>query len=403
MQTDPYYLMADTAKILEITDSTYHLYMKNNMPEKAARVFIHSIYIQLKRENYSEARRLMNIFEQQSGVFTSDGTMLEKGYERYDYARGLYCLSESDFDSAMIYFQRLLNNGLEYEAYDGLARLYRMKSDPDSAYKYMELTDKKLDAQLSDMQIQAITLSNSMYDYSRIQHESEKLKMESDKKTMQLWVLVISTMSVLSFLVYRYCRKQSEMKIVRESYREIYIQYRRMQSDYETLSLSLTEQNENSIAKEESMKSLIEMVKHKESEISRMKRKIEEMKSKYSKYLTYENINEFMKCSSVQKILSMTRPFPQLINMSDALWDNLLNDTSHFMPSLYLELVRHNLSKKRCLIAVMVTMGLTPSTISTLLGTSIQSVSKQQACINDILFGKLTSKTLRKDLLSLCV
>ncbi len=403
LQTDPYYLMADTTKILELTDSTYHLYMKNKMPEKAARVFIHSIYIHLNRKNYSEARHLMDIFEHQSGVFASDGSIAERGYERYDYARGLYFLSEGKTDSAKACFQRLYKNGLEYEAYDGLARIYRIQSNPDSAFKYMEMSDKKLDAQLHDMQIQAITQSNSMYDYNRFQHESEKSRIQSEKAELLMWMITALAVVALSFFTYRHIQKRREVRIVRESYQELCRQYRRAQSDRDSLLKSLSDLNDAYIVKDRGLEALSEMIEGKDAEILSMKGKIELMRSKYSKYLIHENVSEFMKCDSVQQVLHMTSPYPNYISDADELWNSIFDDFSHYMPDLHLEFARHKLSKKRQIIAVLMVMGQAPSVISAILNTSIQSVSKQESCINKILFGESTSKTLRNNLLSLCV
>lgn len=403
LQTDPYYLMADTTKILELTDSTYHLYMKNKMPEKAARVFIHSIYIHLNRKNYSEARHLMDIFEHQSGVFSSDGSIAERGYERYDYARGLYFLSEGKTDSAKACFQRLYKNGLEYEAYDGLARIYRIQSNPDSAFKYMEMSDKKLDAQLHDMQIQAITQSNSMYDYNRFLHESEKARIQSEKAELLMWMITALAVVALSFFTYRHIQKRREVRIVRESYQELCLQYRRAQSDRDSLLKSLSDLNDAYIVKDRGLEALSEMIEGKDAEILSMKGKIELMRSKYSKYLIHENVSEFMKCDSVQQVLHMTSPYPNYISDADELWNSIFDDFSHYMPDLHLEFARHKLSKKRQIIAVLMVMGQAPSVISAILNTSIQSVSKQESCINKILFGESTSKTLRNNLLSLCV
>lgn len=403
LQADPYYLLADTTKVLEMTDSAYHLYVLNKMPENAVRVFPHAIYIHINRGEYEEARHLMDIFEHQSGVFASDGSIAERGYERYDYARGLYSLWQGETVQAQEYFHRLLENGYESEAYDGFARIYRLLSNPDSVYKYVELSDKVLSAQLSSMQIQAITLSNSLYDYNRFQHESEKSRIQSEKAELLMWMITALAVVALSFFTYRHIQKRREVRIVRESYQELCRQYRRAQSDRDSLLKSLSDLNDAYIVKDRGLEALSEMIESKDAEILSMKGKIELMRSKYSKYLIHENVSEFMKCDSVQQVLHMTSPYPNYISDADELWNSIFDDFSHYMPDLHLEFARHKLSKKRQIIAVLMVMGQAPSVISAILNTSIQSVSKQESCINKILFGESTSKTLRNNLLSLCV
>lgn len=400
---EPYSLLRDTVRVFAITDSVFRLYTKNQMPENAARVFPMVIYMSLGRGDYTNARKLMDAFECGSGLFDKDGKITDRHYGRYDYARGLCCLSEGRVDSAKIYFQRLLESGFEYEAYDGLARIYRETSNPDSAYKYMEMSDKKLDAQLHDMQIQAVTMSDAMYDYSRFQHESEIARMRSEKATLWLWIIVISAMAVLSFFIFMHRRKLREVKHVREAYRDILSQYHRLRSDRENLLSSFADLDSDCVAKEKSLEGLRAMIQDKDAEIEKLRKRIDELRGNYSKYLVHDNVSEFKECSSARHLLNQMSPYPQSIDENDALWGRLLDDFAQYMPNLHLEFVHHSLSKQRRIIVAMVTMGLSSSVISHFLGTSIQNVSKQESTINEILFGEATSKTLKKNLLSLCL
>ena len=402
LQTDPYYLMADTAKILEITDSAFHQYLRNKMPEHAARVFPHAIYIHLNRGEYGEARKLMDQFEQKSGLFDTEGNIVEKGYGRYDYARGLYSLWLGETTAAHGYFSRLLENGFEYEAYDGFARIYRLQSNPDSVYKYVELSDKVLSAQLNAMQIQAITLSNSLYDYNRLQSASDKAVIQAERTKRWLWVTGLCAILLTVFLSYRHHLRQKETERVRADYSELCRQYGMLKSERESLHLSLSELRQSTNSQDKTLKELNSIIRNKDVEIESLTEKMESMRNIYSGYLSHHKILEFNNCDSVKAVISRSSPYPQRIVISDLFWDQLLNDVRIYLPDLYLAFTSHDFSRQRMIISVLIVIGLKGKEISQFLGSSLQNISKQEACINDILFHEATSRTLKSNLLDLC-
>ena len=402
LQADPYYIKADSAKVLEMTDSAYHLYVLNKMPENAVRVFPHAIYIHINRGEYEEARKLMDQFEKGSGLFDSDGKIIEKGYGRYDYARGLYSLWQGETVQAQEYFHRLLENGYESEAYDGFARIYRILSNPDSVYKYVELSDKVLSAQLSSMQIQAITLSNSLYDYNRLQRTTDLAVIHSERTKKWLWFTVMSSILLTAFLFYRHHLRKKETEQVKSAYSELSRQHGMLQSERESLCLSLTELRTSTCVQDKTLRDLADIVRNKEAEISNLSEKMEKMRTNYSVYLSRHKILEFYGCDSVKSVFSHCNPYPQETASSDHFWDRLLEDTRLCLPDLYMAFTNHDLSRQRMIISVLIVIGLKAKQISLFLGSSLQNISRQESCINQILFRDSTSKTLKRNLMGLC-
>ena len=402
LQADPYYIKADSAKVLEMTDSAYHLYVLNKMPENAVRVFPHAIYIHINRGEYEEARKLMDQFEKGSGLFDSDGKIIEKGYGRYDYARGLYSLWQGETVQAQEYFHRLLENGYESEAYDGFARIYRILSNPDSVYKYVELSDKVLSAQLSSMQIQAITLSNSLYDYNRLQRTTDLAVIHSERTKKWLWFTVMSSILLTAFLFYRHHLRKKETEQVKSAYSELSRQHGMLQSERESLCLSLTELRTSTCVQDKTLRDLADIVRNKEAEISNLTEKMEQMRTTYSVCLSSHKILEFYGCDSVKSVLSRCNPYPQETVCSDHFWDRLLDDTRRSLPDLYMAFTNHDLSRQRMIISVLIVIGLKAKQISLFLGSSLQNISRQESCINQILFRDSTSRTLKRNLLGLC-
>ncbi len=404
LQIQPYYLLKDSTSMLAITDSAYHLYMSHNMPEHAARVFPCAIYIHLNRKEYAEARELMDQFELKSGLFDDEGNIVGRGYERYDYARGLYSLGQGKPDKAMEYFQRLQKHGLEQEAYDGFARIYRLRANPDSTYKYLELSDKKLDAQLRNMQIQALTLSESMYSYERLQREAETSRLKSERNTYMFWLYSTLMISLLTVLISRYIKRRREIKILNQKFREQSNQYIRLRAERDVLQASYEQLKETSASEhEEKTLELLNLIHVKEKDIETLKGELLRIRYKGVNRVISQNLKAFMASGSVMELLSMIDPTPPVIDIKNPLWNRVFADAKDCIPVFYAELNSHDLSKQKKVIACLTILNISNSSIANVFNTSVQNISKLEANINKALFGESTSTTLRKNLKKLCV
>ena len=402
LQIQPYYLLKDSTSMLAITDSAYHLYMSHNMPEHAARVFPCAIYIHLNRKEYAEARELMDQFELKSGLFDDEGNIVGRGYERYDYARGLYSLGQGKPDKAMEYFQRLQKHGLEQEAYDGFARIYRLRANPDSTYTYLELSDKKLDAQLKEMQTQAVKLVSSMYDYNRLEQQSEKDRQDAEEAKRQIRIISLSAFLLLTTLYIVYHRKmikrKREITNIRNSYSESLNAYEAAMEEQHTLMASYKELHNSSDRKDVILRDLNNLMEKKNKKISLLQQTIEQTKQRYGKYLNRDKWNEFQSADSVKYILSSLKPFPNPVNLNDEVWDRLFMETNQNIPTIYELITKGGLTKAEQVTALLVLLGVTTADIALFLGTSAPSISRFKSNVNKKLFKKNDTKTLDKNL-----
>ena len=73
-----YYSLDDTIKFFSQTEKVRQKYIRLGQRELAARTFPTAIYVHLLNENYAEAWKLMNIFEQESGRFDEKGNIEEQ-------------------------------------------------------------------------------------------------------------------------------------------------------------------------------------------------------------------------------------------------------------------------------------------------------------------------------------
>ena len=133
----PYYYMNDSAKVVQLADTCYKLYMANGMTSAAASVLYIPIYYQIKASNYDKASNLMSVYETQSGLFDENGN-IARGYEKYYYIKGMYYIQIHELDSAEQYFRKIANHGIDYYSYKGLLDIYRIKMIQDSIGKYSD-------------------------------------------------------------------------------------------------------------------------------------------------------------------------------------------------------------------------------------------------------------------------
>ena len=117
-----YYSMDDTTQAIQTSEKVHQLYLQHGLKEKAARVYPTAIYISLLNGNFPRARRYMDIFESESGLFDKERNIAQ-GREQYYNSKGLYYKGTGKLDSAEYYFRRLLPYGYELEASEGLLDL----------------------------------------------------------------------------------------------------------------------------------------------------------------------------------------------------------------------------------------------------------------------------------------
>jgi len=179
-----------------------------------------TISILLDQEQYEEANRYIQIFEQESGWFDSDGNILE-GKELCYYDKGRYLLAVGKTDSARYYFQKTLQGGWKESGNRGLLAVYEKKNNSDSIAKYAKLYVSANDSNYLHVNQEKVHQISAMYDYSRHQQMAK----EKAKEVSKLWniifaILFISLLAVGSFYFYR-TRKLAKINRLTEKRTEL--------------------------------------------------------------------------------------------------------------------------------------------------------------------------------------
>ena len=214
-QLDAYSILGDTTMMLALTDSVHNLYLQAGMPQAAASVYPPAIYICLARHDYSKAKQLMDVFEQESGLFDAEGN-ISKGREHYYCAKGAYYKGIYKLDSAEYYYRKLLTYNYSYNAYKGLIQLFEFRHQPDSIIKYIPYFETAHNAEINHLRFESTQQVQSMYNYSRNQKIAYEKEIESKNKQIIIIILcflITLTIYAISYLYRK--RKRLYLKAIK--------------------------------------------------------------------------------------------------------------------------------------------------------------------------------------------
>jgi hypothetical protein len=159
---------------------------------RAAFMAASSISSYLRLEEYDKAKDLMLLYEQRSGLFSSDGEAIE-GYESYYLDKGDLCVSLGLMDSSLVYYKKSL------EAHDlgnvcmsnyKLAKVYEGLGVTDSAFKYAIIACNLSQKYFEELQTNTLQQIEATYNYGRYKQESAEKALEAEKTRNFTYVLL---------------------------------------------------------------------------------------------------------------------------------------------------------------------------------------------------------------------
>ncbi len=237
--TDVCYMLDDTTGIFAYTDSANMLYRKYGFGELSARVYPTAIYVCLNNNDLQRARKYMDIFEKESGLFDKNGN-IEVGREHYYYSKGLYYEKSGSFDSAEYYYRKLIPYGYLYEASKGLLSIYKDQNERDSIVKYVELTEHALGQWAGSQQTNAVIQSSAMYKYERNQNAAIR---NADRASRLTKLLVIAVMLIVLLSVLYLYRNERRKREISELNRDLEMSLNNLRETEEALEALKQEQD----------------------------------------------------------------------------------------------------------------------------------------------------------------
>ena len=193
---------------------------------------------------------LLNEYERHSGYFSSIGE-IENGREIFYYWKGLYYLKKNQLDSADYYFRKELRTGKDFNnqnaASYGLAQLFRIKHQADSADKYSAYSYAMNDSVYAQRSTLEVEHAKAMYDYSRHQHQAliDRDRANSERQRFVVaCIIAVIILSVLAYIYYKYRKQKMLRRQEEEKYSQGKTKYRQILAEVEQLHHRETELSE---------------------------------------------------------------------------------------------------------------------------------------------------------------
>ena len=400
----PYYLMRDTFGILKVLNQAHDLYTRYGYYHEASSVYPLIIDVYISRDSLEAAKRLMDKFETESGLFDSEGN-ISVGREDYYDIKGIYYSKVHNLDSAEYYYRKLQQSDLMADAYYGLLSVYKDKMNTDSVLKYAQRFAEGVKHEQDTLRTQTIHQMSSMYNYQRFLKKADAESRRAERfwyyflfSVFSIALLIMVAVVVSYTLVQKKRHQEEEIKKVRKSYDEAVSKKDQLSKEMDILKAN----HEQLIVSEQEAKSKLETVKSnnnqliqaKEKEIALLNDKIRD----YAKRLLHSDkmvgespqftllIEEFHEKAERKR----NTPLPTKLE-----WEHFLRLFAQTQPKAYAAIGREQtLSPQELKACVLLLLQFANSEIIALLNISSQSLTNVKTRINEKLFGVSNASTL---------
>ena len=389
----PYYLLNEKDSVLFIINNAYQSLKRLGKYREAAEVLVTSIYIYMERGQMSEARKNMEIYEHESGLFDKDGN-ISTGREGYYYIKGFFELASKNVDTAEYYFRKAIQYGYLSDGYKGLLRVYREKNVMDSVFRYSELYEAAQDSLHNKMQTDVIHQMSSLYNYSRSQKEAE-IERDNARKN-RWWAIFIAVVAALilgsGFLYYRKSIKKRKQKIAE------------LECDLNKAKSTRTEIFEE--LQQLKAHNYEEVIASKETQLAELTETIERLQAENEAFKGVpivretDNLEQFLNSDIANLFIKKATERTEKVEPTEAEWKMLISQFSKNNPATYKTFGSgKSLSKLEQRICILLVLDIPEYVISIMINSSASTVSNLKARSNEKLFGKKDAHPLKINLI----
>lgn len=390
----PYCLLQENDSVLKIANEAYQSFLQLGKKEKASSALAVTIYIYLERNQMDEAKRAIELFENESDAFDKEGN-IEPGREGYYHIKGFYELANKNIDAAERNFRKAISYGYRSEGYRGLLNVYREKNVIDSVVLFSELYEAAQDSLHNKMQIETIHQMSSLYNYNRSQKEAQA---ERDRATRTRWisaiVLIAAVLTVAGLsLLYRSNIKKRKRRIQRlehelgsaiASRSEIMEELQHLKDkDYESVIA----------AKEEKLASLTETIALLQAENKTYK--------EGTMFMSTENLEQFLDSDIAAQFISRATDMSERVLPTEVEWTSLISRFRSTNPLAYMTFTTgKGLTKSEMRTCILLILDIPENIIALMTNTTTSAISNQKARANEKLFGKKEAHPLKNNLIT---
>ena len=407
LSAKPYYLVRDTIGMLNVLKQAHDLYLQHGHYHEASSVYPLMIDVYICHDSLEAAKRLMDKFETQSGLFDSEGNISNRR-ESYYVLKATYYNKVHKLDSAEYYYRKLQQYDLMTDAYCGLLSVYKDRMNTDSVIKYAQLFAEGVKQEQDMLRTQTIHQMSSLYNYQRFLNKADAENRRANRLrlyfllsvfSIALFILVATVVGYI--LVQKKKRQEEEARKIRKAYDEAISKKDQLSKEMDMLRAN----HEQLIASEQEARSKLETVKAnnnqlinaKEKEIAQLNENIRD----YAKRLLHSDkivgespqftlmIEEFHKKAERKRNTSL----PTRLE-----WDNILRLFALTQPKAYAAIGREQtLSPQELKACELLLLKFTNSEVIALLDISPQSLTNVKTRINEKLFGVAKASTLENN------
>ena len=400
MRDDAFLALGDTAAIYRNIANVRRLYLQRGLKDEAAQVYPMAIRLAIDKQQFVRADSMMQIFEQESGLFDEQGNIAPTR-EIYYYHKGLYYLGVNQLDSAELQFRHLLLFPRNIpDAYRGLLFLYQKKQVQDSIYKYSILYEGSLTDYLNQTKTTAINLVEGMYNYNLQQQKAQVQELKANRFSLAL-VILAAVGIIISLLVrWEFLKKKEEKQKLMDIYLHMVEELNRTRREKENLHESLS--------KKEVTKRLLEEKGKRVKELETVVEELQKQIGKSGELVLQQNLEE---TTIVKLFRNIAQPH---LDPDDELrelrpgraankreWRTMIETIRRCHPKFYLIIQKHNLSELKMKVCILSYLGFDTPTIATLLDKKNGSISNARIALAKELFNLKSAHDLNAHLLEL--
>ena len=394
-QLNAFNLLGDTAKILTLTDSVHDLYLQADMPQAAASVYPTAIYIYLAKKDYSKAKQLMDIFEQQSGLFDKEGN-IEPHREGYYLSKGQYYQGINQFDSAVYYYRRVQQYGYFMMAYNGLFSVYWQQQNMDSVVKYSLLYRQSLKDNAKTQQQEAMVMVKAMYDYNRQQKIANEKAIALIRRTNLFIYIIIGVVLLVVLYSMWYIRNRRAAKEAMRKKEQLYADtLHSAKALLASKEKELEELTQRTLSMEER-----ESILRQEIADAKTRIKVLESSTPMQELLPHNQEEEMLADPVVVRFHQSAYSVEKTQRLTQDDWDELSQLIENRLPRLYASIANNErLTPEKKMIVFLVRLKFKNSEIMNLLGLpKPQMITNRITKLNQRLYGKKTAKDFYNNL-----
>ncbi len=387
LSNSAYYALGDTAAIFANSEAVRQQYLKLGLTKEAAKVYPTPIQIAVETGQFERARVMMDEYEHNSDLFNEDGFIKDSTRAQYHSYKGHYYLGIHEIDSAELQFRKLLLDSIHFiDACRGLFKLYQLKNNADSAYKFGRLYEEAMCRFIDNQHGEAIIHAEGMYNYTRQKELAQKQTARAGRFRLTLiCVLAIMLIAVLFTLRYRQ-KNNAEKASLMARYSKAADELDAARHDLQILNQSISKDNAITklLKEKEELIALLEStVRSLQEQIGLSQDIVQSRKVEESEIIQHFHLIAQQHC--VNKNGTAQREKPRAATTEE--WAKLVEAVQQYHPAFYLFIVNRKLSALKFKVSILSFLGFDNHEITILTNANKGSIPNARTSLAKELFG----------------